>query len=84
MSETLYEKAVKAWPWLFVIGGYVGGVIALMSAWDPPPGGGPPPTLWIFGYLVWLVAYPTAIYSLRERARLEGSDSAQRKPDADD
>ena len=84
MSERLYEFAYKAWPWLFVSGGYVLGVVGIFGMWDRPPDGGEPPLLWSAALLVWIVAHPTAIWTLWQQAELKAIDSVSREPDVED
>jgi hypothetical protein len=57
-----------------VIGGYVLGVVAIFGMWDRPPHGDEPPLLWSAALLVWIVGYPTAIWTLWQRAKLDADD----------
>ena len=81
MRDTPYEKAVKAWPWLFVIGGYVLGVIAIIGMWDPGPQEEDPTgyLVWTIVLLGWILAYPTAIYALWQTAWLKGEENGARR-----
>jgi hypothetical protein len=70
-------------PRLFLMAGYVLGIVAILGMWDPPPGGGEaPPTWWIATFLLWVVGYPASLGAVWQRAKDDGVRTERQRRDA--